>query len=158
MKETSAVQQNSAPRWVIPATDDLIYATGRVVYNFAQLELSAETMRRVGVGRPSCCLPTLSWKCFVQELEHVVAHAPDGEELPSQMLRLSRRYIELRVRRDALLGITPQMQLPRAEGSMTRLGSDGPTVHAWSLGEILRTARDIEFTAIEINRLLRRRL
>ncbi|MBL6081380.1 hypothetical protein JMJ56_25625 [Belnapia sp. T18] len=152
------MQQNSAPRWVIPATDDLIYAIGRVVYNFAQLERSAETMRRLGAGRPSCRLPNLSWKCFVQELEHVVADAPDGEELPSQMLRLSRRYIELRVRRDALLGATSQMQLPQAEGSMTRLGSDGATAHAWPLNEILRTARDIELTAIEINRLLRRRL
>jgi hypothetical protein len=158
MSGTSAVQQNSVPRWAIPATDDLMCAIGRVVYNFAQLELSAERIRRMGAGRPPCNPPSTSWVCFAAELEHAVAGAPDGEELPSQLLRLSRRYIELRIRRDALLGITPQMQLPPAEGPMTCLGPNGTTAHTWSLDEILRTARDIEFAAIEMNRLLRRLL
>jgi hypothetical protein len=158
MNGTIAVQQNSAPRWAIPATDELIYATGRVVYNFAQLELSAERMRGMGAGRPSCSPPELSWEHFVRELEHVVAAAPDGEELPAQLLRMSRRYIELRVRRDALLSIAPQAQLPGAEDSVTGFGSNGATPDAWSLDELLRTARDIEFAAIEINRLLRRAL
>ena len=153
---TRAVQQNSAPQWVMPATNELIVAIGRVVYNFAQLELSVERMRRVVAGRAACGPPTASWECFLAELEHAAADAPDGDELPPQLLRMSRHFVELRARRNALLGLAPQAPEPWAERPVARAAPDGRAAHAWPLDDILRTARDIEFAAIEINRLLRR--
>jgi hypothetical protein len=152
------VQQNSAPHWAIPATNELITAIGRVVYNFAQLELSAERMRRGATSRAAGGSPSASWECFLAELEHAAADAPDGDELPSQLLRMSRHFVELRARRNALLGIAPQAPEPPAETPVVRAAPDEKAAHAWPLDDILRTARDIEFAAIEINRLLRRSL
>jgi hypothetical protein len=96
-------------------------------------------MRQGLAGRFGVGSPNLSWEQVVAELERATALAPAGEELPAQLLRVSRRYIDLRTRRDRLLG-TPSRSV---------------TANAWPLEDILSTARDIEVAAVEINRLLR---
>ena len=130
---------SAAPKWAIPATNDLIYALGRVVYNFAQLDVSAERLQRGLADRLGLGPPNISLEQTVAELEGATVREA-AEDLPSQVLRMCRRYIELKARRDELLCIP----------------SHGVVADAWSLEKTLKTAHDIEIAAIEVNRLLRR--
>ena len=134
-----SLEQAATPRWALPASDDLIYVLGRIVYNFAQLDISAERMRQELAGHLCLEPPSLPWEQLIGELERAASQAPASEEFPAQVLRISRRYIDLRTRRDRLLGAP----------------SRSTAANAWPLEDIRSTARDIEVAAVEINRLLR---
>ena len=134
-----SLEQAAKPRWALPASDDLIYVLGRIIYNFVQLDISAERLRQELAGHFCLKPPDLPWEQLVGELERAVSQAPAGEEFPAQVLRISIRYIDLRTRRDRLLGAP----------------SRSTAANAWPLEDIRSTARDMEVAALEINRLLR---
>ena len=127
---TRAVERSSAPRWLLPADDELIRAIGRAVYSFAQLERSVERAREA-LGEPPGRRP-----------DDRVA----GEAV---LLRIVAQYSDLKDRRDALFR-------PRPHGPAD--GVAPAAACAWRTEDILRMARDFEAAAIEANRALRKRL
>ena len=135
-RELHLVMQVSGNRWLMPADNDLINALGRAIYNFAQLELSVDHVRRKLCG----VVGTLSVEGVAVALERDADALPWDGELVARLLRVMRRYQELKPRRDRLLCL-PQ---------------HGPG--AWCVTDILALAHQFEVAGIEANQVLRRYL
>ena len=152
---TWAVDESSAPRWLLPAEDGLILAIGRAVYGFAQFERSVESAREALDG-------LLGGRFDGHETEEdamlalegmASARSPDGETA-AQLLRVFGLHLGLKSRRDRLL----RVRLPGPDSDAQPAGLAGRAACAWCAEDILRLARDVEAAAVETNRLLRQRL
>jgi hypothetical protein len=154
------VDPGSAPRWRIPAEDGLLLAVGRAVYSFAQLGRSVERVRQDLLKVLGDRFAGLSPERAVAELEAslLAEGGPQEGGLPADLARVLRRYCGLRAWRDGLLGLRPQGDSPSGNGAAANQGSgqDGEPTALWRTESVSRMAREIELTATEANRLLRK--
>ena len=142
---------SSGPRWLLPAEDGLLLAVGRAVYGFAQLERSVERVRQALPAMLGGQLAGLSPEEMAAELEAARAAGPPDAGLPTEFARVLRRYCGLRAWRDGLLGLPGQ-----GSDALCRGGHSDEPPAVWRAEAVSRMARDIEITAAEANRLLRK--
>ncbi len=135
----------------MPADNDLISAIGRVIYNFAQLELCVGHIRRKlrGVAR----VEGISPENTAVELEGAIGALPWDRELVARLLQILRRHRDLKLRRDRLLCLSQHESV----GTVRACGGE-VAPELWRATDILSLAHACEVATIEANQVLRRYL
>lgn len=137
--------------WRIPVGDDYVAALGRAVYNFTYLEWGivwlAETLDRGFINRVNSFTAGMIAASFERLVAKSDASAPDFK----RMTELANLFKDLVQERNALLHGNPYT----AEGGEQCLLYTGKAGRrAWSIIDILETAKSFQEAAIEANDIL----